>query len=242
MRRASQHDSTAVDLYGGVGFFTLPMAKLFDRVTLVEGSPLFRALRAHERPRVEREGGRSAGRAAHERGSAKRTSCFSIRLAPAQGRKVIAAVDTRTMERIAYLSCDPVTFARDAIDRVPRKGYGIAGEIRNDFFRLRADGLDDVRPCPGARRIEEDEVHLRESAYLLLHRRGDDFHVLRHVHARVANGVGRALDHRHALEEPRDRQGEEPDAAVEVDRGLPVLDGASHGLSRDATACREGGG
>src|SRR6187549_2521845 len=30
----------AVDLYAGVGFFTLPMAKLFDRVTMIEGSPL----------------------------------------------------------------------------------------------------------------------------------------------------------------------------------------------------------
>ena len=73
---------------------------------------------------------------------------------------------------------------------------------------------------PRARRIEEDEVHLRESADLLLDRRRDHLHVLRHVHARVANGDGRALDHRHALEELRDRQGEEPDAAVEIDRGL----------------------
>ncbi len=121
----------AVDLYAGVGFFTLPMAKLFDRVTLIEGSPLSARyarmnvpwnVKVVEAP-VEQHIARVA------------KANFTFLDPPRAGarQEVIAAVAERTMERIAYLSCDPVTFARDA-NRIVASGWRLASLDLLDLF------------------------------------------------------------------------------------------------------------
>ena len=121
----------AVDLYAGVGFFTLPMAKLFDRVTLVEGSPLSARyarmnvpwnVKVVEAP-VEQHIGRVA------------KANFTFLDPPRAGarQEVIATVAERTMERITYLSCDPVTFARDA-NRIVASGWKLASLDLLDLF------------------------------------------------------------------------------------------------------------
>lgn len=121
----------AVDLYAGVGFFTLPMAKLFDRVTLVEGSPLSTRyarmnvpwnVKVVEAP-VEQHMARI--------GKANFTFLDPPRAGARQ--EVIAAVAEKTMERIAYLSCDPVTFARDA-NRIVAAGWRLASLDLLDLF------------------------------------------------------------------------------------------------------------
>ena len=122
---------TAIDLYAGVGFFTLPLAELFDRVVAVEGS----AASAHyarrnvpanvrvvERP-VERELGNLPN------------SDFTFLDPPRAGtrREVIDAIAAKTKERIAYLSCDPVTFARDA-SRLIASGWRLSTLDLLDLF------------------------------------------------------------------------------------------------------------
>ncbi len=121
----------AVDLYAGVGFFTLPMARLFDRVTMIEGSPLSVRyakmnvpwnVKVVEAP-VEQHIGRVA------------KANFTFLDPPRAGarQEVIAAVAERTTERIIYLSCDPVTFARDA-HRITASGWRVASLDLVDLF------------------------------------------------------------------------------------------------------------
>jgi 23S rRNA (uracil1939-C5)-methyltransferase len=106
---ARQH---AVDLYGGVGFFTAPIAPLFDRVTMIEGSPISARYARQNVPShvkvVEAPVEQHVARISWAN--------FTFLDPPRAGarREVIAAVAERTRERISYLSCDPVTFARDA--------------------------------------------------------------------------------------------------------------------------------
>ena len=121
----------AVDLYAGVGFFTLPMARLFDRVTMIEGSPLSARyakmnvpwnVKVVEAP-VEQHIPRVA------------KANFTFLDPPRAGarQEVIATVAERTMERISYLSCDPVTFARDA-NRITASGWRLASLDLLDLF------------------------------------------------------------------------------------------------------------
>ncbi len=95
----------AIDLYAGVGFFTLPLATLFERVIAVElaSAPLNIA------PNVE------VIHASVEHFGPPRAD-FIFLDPPRAGahRRVIQAIGTRAAEMICYLSCDPVTFSRDA--------------------------------------------------------------------------------------------------------------------------------
>ena len=117
--RRAERRHHALDLYAGVGFFTLPIARYFHRVTAVEGSRLSsryakrnvsRNVKVVEAP-VEREIGN---------------------LRPAR-REVIDTIADRTTERISYLSCDPVTFARDA-NRIVAAGWTLASLDLLDLF------------------------------------------------------------------------------------------------------------
>jgi tRNA/tmRNA/rRNA uracil-C5-methylase (TrmA/RlmC/RlmD family) len=102
----------AVDLYAGVGFFTLPMAKLFDRVTMIEGSPL-----SARYARMNVPWNVKVVEAPVEQHVPRLGKANFVFLDPPRAgarRDVIAAVAEKTQERIAYLSCDPVTFARDS--------------------------------------------------------------------------------------------------------------------------------
>jgi 23S rRNA (uracil1939-C5)-methyltransferase len=121
----------ALDLYAGVGFFTLPIAKQFERVIAVEGSALSARYARLNVPRnvnvidapVER------------RISRLDASDFVFLDPPRAGarREVIDAIAERTRERIAYLSCDPVTFARDA-NRIVAAGWRLASLDLLDLF------------------------------------------------------------------------------------------------------------
>lgn len=121
----------ALDLYAGVGFFTLPIARYFHRVTAVEGSPASVRYAKKNVPRnvkvvaapVEREIERL------------RPADFVFLDPPRAGarREVIDTIAARTTERISYLSCDPVTFARDA-SRIVAAGWTLASLDLLDLF------------------------------------------------------------------------------------------------------------
>ena len=121
----------AVDLYAGVGFFTLPLARHFDKVIAVEGS---------------------AGSAPYARANAPRNvqvveapvelqvkrlpdADFVFLDPPRAGarKEVVAAVAEKAKEMVCYLSCDPVTFARDA-NRLIASGWHLSTLDLLDLF------------------------------------------------------------------------------------------------------------
>lgn len=127
----SAQKRTAVDLYSGVGFFTAALAKIFERVTAVEGS------------RIGYEYGcRNAARnvrtinAAVEEWVERMPGADFVFLDPPRSgarRNVIDRVSERTRSMICFLACDPVTFARDA-SRLIASGWRLSTLDLLDLF------------------------------------------------------------------------------------------------------------
>jgi tRNA/tmRNA/rRNA uracil-C5-methylase (TrmA/RlmC/RlmD family) len=123
--------AVAVDLYAGVGFFTLPIAKHFDRVVAVEGSP--------ESVRWARRNAPRHVRILHapvERQVENLEPADFVFLDPPRAgsrAEVISTIARTTREKIAYLSCDPVTFSRDA-SRLIASGWRLATLDLLDLF------------------------------------------------------------------------------------------------------------
>jgi len=118
----------AIDLYAGVGFFTVPLTRLFDRVIAVEGSPVsFRYLQLNTTA--------EAIHAPVEQWVARMPEADLVFLDPPRAgarREVIDAIAQKA-KRICYLSCDPVTFARDA-NRLRAAGWRLATLDLLDLF------------------------------------------------------------------------------------------------------------
>jgi 23S rRNA (uracil1939-C5)-methyltransferase len=116
--RAAGRGALAIELHAGCGFFTLPLARAFERVVAVEADPAAAADLRHNLARaglanvevvVERVESALAGRLAALRPDALVLDPPRTGL-PRGAAKRIAALAPR---RIAYLSCDPATLARD---------------------------------------------------------------------------------------------------------------------------------
>jgi tRNA/tmRNA/rRNA uracil-C5-methylase (TrmA/RlmC/RlmD family) len=118
----------AVELYAGAGFFTRPISELFERTVAVEGAPYhygrINAPKAHWVHAPVEQWVRDMPRAD-----------FVFLDPPRAGarREVIDAIARRASEAIAYLSCDPVTFARDA-SRLIASGWRLATLDLLDLF------------------------------------------------------------------------------------------------------------
>jgi len=122
---------SAIDLYSGVGFFSRPLAGLFERVTAVEGS-----VAGHECARRNVPGNVRLVNAAVEtwvRGMPRADVVFLDPPRTGARREVIDAAASRASEVIAYLSCDPVTFSRDA-NRLTASGWRLATLDLLDLF------------------------------------------------------------------------------------------------------------
>lgn len=121
----------AVDLYAGVGFFTLPLARLFERVVAVEGSEeSARWARENVPANVE------VVEAPVEHAIASLGEPDFVFIDPPRAgtrREVVTAIAERTKETIAWLSCDPVTFARDA-SRLIASGWRLSTLDLLDLF------------------------------------------------------------------------------------------------------------
>lgn len=121
----------AADLYAGVGFFTLPIAEQFHRVIAVEGSPVSSRYARRNVPRNVK-----VVEAPVERQIAKLPELDFVFLDPPRAgarEEVISGIAEKTKEVIAYLSCDPVTFARDA-HRLTASGWRLATLDLLDLF------------------------------------------------------------------------------------------------------------
>ena len=119
----------AIDLYAGVGFFTVPIASLFEKVVAVEGAEASVACARRNVPSnvqiVQRAVENFDLRAAD----------FIFLDPPRAGtrRTVVEAIAKNAREMICYLSCDPVTFSRDA-SRLIASGWRLSTLDLLDLF------------------------------------------------------------------------------------------------------------
>ncbi|MGZ8867423.1 MAG: class I SAM-dependent RNA methyltransferase, partial [Thermoanaerobaculia bacterium] len=128
--RCGSHRS-AIDLYAGVGFFTLPLAKHFETVIAVEGSPesaSYARLNVPENVQVI-----EAPVEFHARRLANADFVFLDPPRTGARQEVINAVAGKARHTICYLSCDPVTFARDA-HRLHASGWSLSTLDLLDLF------------------------------------------------------------------------------------------------------------
>jgi tRNA/tmRNA/rRNA uracil-C5-methylase (TrmA/RlmC/RlmD family) len=130
-RVASGERETAIDLYAGVGFFTLPLARMFAHVISVEGSPLSHRYAQRNVPENV-----TLVHAAVESYVRRMPEADFIFLDPprAGARQEVVEMTGRKARRvICYLSCDPVTFARDA-NRLLASGWRLTTLDLLDLF------------------------------------------------------------------------------------------------------------
>ena len=111
----------AIDLYAGVGFFTLPLSRLFEKVIAVEGVADPHAVAEITESPVEEFDVPAAD--------------FIFLDPPRAGtrKSVVESIAQRAGEMICYLSCDPVTFSRDA-SRLIASGWRLATLDLIDLF------------------------------------------------------------------------------------------------------------
>lgn len=127
----------ALDLYCGVGLFTLPLARRFGRVIGVEASEL--AIDLAERNRANAELGNIDLYPENVRdflASAETGKPDLILLDPPRAgteKAVIAAIIALNPAEIAYVSCEPAGLARD-LRKLTDAGYGIVSVTAFDLF------------------------------------------------------------------------------------------------------------
>ncbi len=132
-------DRLAIDLYSGVGLFTLPLARRYGRVIAVEEHPrsaeyavanLERAGLTNVRQVVKSvdrwisDAFRSHGRPAFLLVDPPRTGLPPV---------VIRGIERLRPARITYVSCDPATLARD-LKAILAEGYALDGIAAFDMF------------------------------------------------------------------------------------------------------------
>lgn len=129
----------AVDLYCGVGLFTLPLARRFKRVTGVESNSAAVRFARRNLQQAQLENVRviNAGVAEWVRSSAAKSAAVDFVLldpprAGAESVVIKGIVDFRA-PRISYVSCDPATLARD-LKKLIAGGYVIESLRAFDLF------------------------------------------------------------------------------------------------------------
>jgi tRNA/tmRNA/rRNA uracil-C5-methylase (TrmA/RlmC/RlmD family) len=127
----SAKKQTAVDLYSGVGFFSVPLAGVFDSVTAIEGATAAHACAARNVPANV-----TLVNAPVEWWVERMPRVDFVFLDPPRSgakRNVIDAVASRAGSMVCFLACDPVTFARDA-SRLIASGWRLASLDLLDLF------------------------------------------------------------------------------------------------------------
>ena len=129
-----------VELYAGIGFFSLPLARAGLEGVAIESSPFaLRDLRANIaraalRERVEVLAGRVEARGDLD----ARFAATDVLVVdpPRRGleEKVREAVARKGPSRVVYVSCDPATLARDLRALVAEDGYRLASVRAFDLF------------------------------------------------------------------------------------------------------------
>jgi 23S rRNA (uracil1939-C5)-methyltransferase len=123
----------ALDLYAGVGLFTLPLAKHFERVTSVESSPAsFHDLVANAPATVKPVESTTEEFLQKFKGS---KPDFVVADPPRSGlgKRVVKNLVALAPKQIAYVSCDPSTLSRD-LPALAVAGYRVAKADLVDLF------------------------------------------------------------------------------------------------------------
>lgn len=121
----------AIDLYSGVGFFSAPLAEVFERVIAVEGSDV-----SHRWARVNAAKNVEPLHAPVEAWVERMPRAAFVFLDPPRTgakRNVIEAIASKATEVVCFLACDPVTLARDA-NRLTASGWRLAALDLLDLF------------------------------------------------------------------------------------------------------------
>lgn len=123
-----QPDDRVLDLYCGIGNFTLPVARLAGEVVGVEGDAglVAAAARNAERNSLGNASFRVADLDAIDESTRwLHQRCDRLLLDPARSgaARVVERIDAPAPARIVYVSCHPGTLARDAAVLVHDKGY-----------------------------------------------------------------------------------------------------------------------
>ena len=132
------HGRLAIDLYCGVGLFTLPLAQRFEKVIGVESNPravkfAIRSLMRGEFSHVKIHNA-PVGEWLQNRRFKKRVE-FVLLNPPRAGAetKVIKGILGLRARRICYVSCDPATLARD-LKKLLAGGYALDSVTAFDMF------------------------------------------------------------------------------------------------------------
>jgi 23S rRNA (uracil1939-C5)-methyltransferase len=135
-----QGRTAALDLFSGVGLFSLPLARQFDRVVAVESSPLAADLCARNATAARVDNLRTVtadvARWMTSIGSVSAPGFDVIVLDPPRtgaGPDVIKRIRDWAPETVIYVSCDPQTLVRDVAPLVSRD-YQIDFIEGLDFF------------------------------------------------------------------------------------------------------------
>ncbi len=123
--------TSAIDLYAGAGFFTAPLARIFDRVTAVEGS----AVSARWAKRNTSANVRIVNQPVEQYANQMARADFVFLDPPRSGVRtnVIESIAERAGSMICFLACDPVTFSRDA-SRLIASGWRLSTLDLLDLF------------------------------------------------------------------------------------------------------------
>ena len=128
--------NAALDLYCGVGLFTLPLARRFARVTGVEANPVAAKFARRNLQRAGLENARVITAGVAEWISAKPLQTDFVLLDPPRAGAesvVIKTIVESRAERVSYVSCDPATLARD-LKKLIGGGYAIESLAAFDLF------------------------------------------------------------------------------------------------------------
>jgi len=119
LRGTTEGGETALDLYSGVGLFTLPLARRFQHVIAVEGNPASARYARRNladasltNARVENS---SVGEWLSHNASALSRADFILLDPPRAGAEpeTVRGIISLRPRHISYVSCDPATLARD---------------------------------------------------------------------------------------------------------------------------------
>ena len=124
----------ALDLYAGVGLFTLALAGSFDEVAAVEASPHAFADLKHNAPRNVRPS-RVATEAFLAERAGKLAADFVLVDPPRAGvgEKTAAALCKISASQVTFVSCDPATLSRD-LRVLLESGFGVEQMHLFDMF------------------------------------------------------------------------------------------------------------
>lgn len=126
----------AIDLYCGVGLFTLPLARRFKGVVAVEANPTATRFAYHNLERARLENARVVNASVAEWFRPRTLSADFILLDPPRAgaeSAVIKGILDFAAPRVTYVSCDPATLARD-LKKLIAGGYAIESLRAFDLF------------------------------------------------------------------------------------------------------------